>query len=66
MEPQKNYDVLIGVLLDTDENSSGPAPLQNSDIHVETFEGVTNMNDSTTSHTANYFMVVDTLQTVVN
>jgi len=44
MEPHQNDDMPICVVLDADGNDSGPAPLQNTDIPVETFEGVTNMN----------------------
>ena len=56
----------IGVVLDAGVNFSGPVPLQNTDIPVETFEVVTNKNDSTTAQTANAFMAVDAVQTVFN
>ena len=59
VEPQQNNDVTIGVLIDAYGNNSGPAPLQNTCIPVDNFEGVTNMNESTTSHAVNYFMAVD-------
>ena len=51
MEPQQNYDVPIGVVLDNDGNDSGPATLQNTDIRVDNFEGVIKMNDSTNDQT---------------
>ena len=56
----------IGVFLDAYGNDSGPAPLQNTGIPVDNFEGVTNMNESTTSQTVNYCMAVEAVQTVVN
>ena len=56
----------IGVLLDAYGHDSGPALLQNTGIPVDNFEGVTNMNESTTSQTVNYCMAVEAVQTVVN
>ena len=55
----KKYDVPIGVVLDDDRNDSGPNLLQNTYIPIDTFEGVTKINDSTTDQTENYFMEVD-------
>ena len=52
----------IGVFLDAYGNDSGPAPLQNTGIPVDNFEGVTNMNESTTYHNVNYCMAVDAVQ----
>ena len=44
IEPQKNNDVSIGVVLYADGNDSGTDPLQNTEIHVDNLEGVTNTN----------------------
>ena len=43
-----------------------PDTLQKTGIPVETFEGVTNMNNYTTAQTANYFISVDAVQTMMN
>ena len=51
MEPQQNHDVTSGVVIYDDGYNSGPAPLQSTDITIDTFEGVTNMNDSTSAQT---------------
>ena len=66
IEPQQRIDVHIGVVIDDDVNDSGTAPLQNTEIPVDTSEGVTNMYDSTTAQTEKYFMAVDAVYTVVN
>ena len=49
MEPQQNHDVTLGVVIYSDGYNSGTAPLQSTDIPIDTFEGVRNMNDSTTA-----------------
>ena len=51
VEPQQNHDVTLGVVIYADGCNSGPAPLQSTDITIDTFEGVTNMNDSTSAQT---------------
>ena len=61
-----NHDCLEELLIDRDGTDEGPAPLQNTEIPPESFEGVNNFFDNSNAQTANASMAVEEVEKAID